>query len=218
MLFHHFLFDFDGTLANSSSLHERAFRQTLTRLAPHALARFDYAALKGLTTRATFSRTGVADDALLERCVARKQELYRSAVRRGRLKALPGSRGVLSAVAQQGRRNYLVSSGSAASIKLALEALGLAGFFSGIITGDDTPEGKPAPAPYQECLERFGLHRSEAIAIEDAPSGVASARAAGLRVIGVHNSDLAKLVDFYFENLIALNSAIREFGRQRRAA
>ena len=93
-----------------------------------------------------------------------QQELYRSAVRRGRLKALPGSRAVLGAVAQQGRRNYLVSSGSAPSIRLALEALGLAGFFSGIITSDDTPEGKPAPLPYQACLERFGLRRSEAIA------------------------------------------------------
>jgi beta-phosphoglucomutase len=218
MLFHYFLFDFDGTLANSSSLHERAFRQTLVTLAPRALARFDYAALKGLTSRATFIRTGVADDALLERCVVHKQELYRSAVRRGRLKALPGARAVLSAVAQQGRRNYLVSAGSAVSIKLALEALGLAGFFSGIITGDDTPEGKPAPAPYQECLERFGLRRSEAIAIEDAPSGVASARGAGLRVIGVNNDPIVKLVDFYFGDLIALNAAIREFGRQRRAA
>ncbi len=45
MLFHHFLFDFDGTLANSSPLHERAFRQTLTEAAPRALRRFDYAAL-----------------------------------------------------------------------------------------------------------------------------------------------------------------------------
>jgi HAD superfamily hydrolase (TIGR01509 family) len=218
MLFHHFLFDFDGTLADSSSLHERAFRQTLATVAPCALARFDYAALKGLTTRATFVRLGLADDVLFERCVVRKQELYRAAVRRGRLKVLPGARAVLSAAAQQGRRNYLVSSGSAASIKLALEALGLAGFFSGVITCDDTPEGKPAPDPYQACLERFGLRRSEAIAIEDAPSGVASARAAGLRVIGVNNSSIAKLVDFYFDDLVGLNVAIRECGRQRRAA
>jgi HAD superfamily hydrolase (TIGR01509 family) len=115
-------------------------------------------------------------------------------------------------------RNYLVTSGRAASIKLALEALGLAGFFIGISTGDDTPEGKLALAQYQACLERFGLRRSEAIAIEDAPSGVASTRAAGLRVIGVHNSHLAKLVDFNFGDLVALNEAIREFGKQRRAA
>jgi beta-phosphoglucomutase len=218
MLFHHFLFDFDGTLANSSPLHERAFRSTLAEAAPRALRRFDYAALKGLTTRASFILLGITYDALLERCVALKQELYRTAVIRGRLKAFPQARAVLSAVIDQGRRNYLVTSGSAESVKLALKALGLEGFFSGIITGGDTAEGKPAPHPYLACLEHFGLQRSDAIAIEDAPSGVSSARAAGLRVMGVHNAAIAKLVDFYYDDLGALNSALRECGRQRRAA
>ena len=119
MLFHHFLFDFDGTLVNSSPLHERAFRQTLTEAAPRALRRFDYATLKGLTTRASFIRLGVTDDALLERCVALKQELYRTAVIRGRLKAFPQARAVLSAAIDHGRRNYLVTSGSADSVKLS---------------------------------------------------------------------------------------------------
>jgi len=218
MLFHYFLFDFDGTLANSAPLHERAFRKTLAEAAPRALRGFAYAPLKGLTTRASFIRLGITDEALRDRCVALKQELYRTAVARGRLKAFPQARAVLSAVVDQGRRNYLVTSGSAASIKLSLEALGLAEFFSGVITGDDAPEGKPAPHPYDTCLERFGLRRSDAIAIEDAPSGVASARAAGLRVIGVHNPAVAKLVDFYFDDLVALNGALRECGRQRRAA
>jgi beta-phosphoglucomutase len=218
MLFQNFLFDFDGTLANSSPLHERAFRSTLAEAAPRALRRFDYAALKGLSTRASFMRLGVADEALLERCVALKQELYRTAVIRGRLKAFPQARAVLSAVIDHGRRNFLVTSGSAESIRLALAALGLAGLFTGIITGEDTAEGKPAPQPYLACLERFGLQRSDAIAIEDAPSGVTSARTAGLRVMGVHNPAVAKLVDFYYDDLSGLNSALRECGRQRRAA
>ena len=49
MLFQNFLFDFDGTLANSSPLHERAFRQTLAEAAPRALRRFDYAVLTAIT-------------------------------------------------------------------------------------------------------------------------------------------------------------------------
>jgi HAD superfamily hydrolase (TIGR01509 family) len=218
MLFHHFLFDFDGTLVDSSPLHERAFRRTLAKEAPRALRRFDYAALKGLTTRAAFIRLGIADDALLARCVALKQALYRTAVSQGRLKAYPQARAVLSAVIDHGRCNYLVTSGSAETVKLALETLGLAGFFAGIITDEDAAEGKPAPSPYLACLRRFGLQRSDAIAIEDAPSGVASARAAGLRVMGVHNAAIAQLVDFYFEDLAGLYGALRECGRQRRAA
>jgi HAD superfamily hydrolase (TIGR01509 family) len=218
MLFRHFLFDFDGTLANSAPLHARAFRKALAEAAPRALRGFDYAVLKGFTTRAALIRLGIADPLLLERCVALKQELFRMAVSRGRLKAFAQARAVLSALVQRGRRNYLVSSGSAASVKLALDALGLAGFFSGVITADDSAQGKPAPRPYALCLERFGLRRSDAIAVEDAPHGVASARAAGLRVIGVHDPAVAKLVDFYFDDLAALNGALRECGRLRRAA
>jgi len=217
MLFHHFLFDFDGTLVNSSRLHEKAYRQTLAEHAPYALHCFDYGALRGLTTLDSFLRMGITDS-VLARCVASKQERYRKAVSSGRLKPFPHTRTLLQTLIDQGRHNYLVTSASTSSVELALEALDLASFFSGIITASDSSVGKPAPDPYLACLKRFGVPRSEAIVIEDASIGVTSARAAGLRVIGVHNEAIADLVDFYFHDLAEMSSAVRDCGRQRRAA
>lgn len=49
-----------------------------------------------------------------------------------------------------------------------------------------------------------------AIAVEDARSGVVAAKGAGLRVIGVHNPGILDVADFYFPNLVALDSALRE--------
>ena len=46
---------------------------------------------------------------------------------------------------------------------------------------------KPAPDLYTRALEVVGLDASEAIAIEDSPNGIGSAKAAGLRVVAVPN-------------------------------
>lgn len=203
-----FLFDFDGTLADSSPLHAHAFRAALARHAPAILRDFDYEPLKGFSTRAAFLSLG-AEGPLLDKCVAEKRRLYREALSAGALTQLPGAARALAAVRERGGRNYLVTSGSSESVNLALDSLCLRDYFAGVITADDSPAGKPAPDPYLECLRRFGLDGRQTIAIEDASAGVVSARSAGLRVIGVHNPQIAATADFFFATLIQLAAAIR---------
>ncbi len=203
-----FLFDLDGTLADSSSLHARAFRTVVARYAPAILRDFDYEPLKGLSTRRAFLSLGIGEGPLLDKCVAEKQRLYRDSLRGGALTQLPGAVHALAAVSKRNGRNYLVTSGSADSAELALESIRLRDYFAGVITADDTAAGKPAPDPYLECLRRFDLDRQGAVAVEDARAGVASAKSAGLRVIGVHNPQIATTVDFFFQTLMELAAAI----------
>lgn len=210
----HFLFDFDGTLADSAPLHAWAFRKALAVAAPRLVPVFDYEALKGLPTRAAFMRLGIEAGAELEWCVAEKQKLYREAVRAGRLKEFSGARAVLKAVMEDGGANYLVTSGSADSVNLVLDGLDFRIFFAGIITANDTSAGKPSPEPYIACLQRFGLQLREAVAVEDARSGVVAAKTAGLRVIGVHNPEIATLVDIYYPTLTALVAALQQSGQR----
>ena len=200
-----FLFDFDGTLVDSAPLHAWAFREVLATAVPAARADFDYETLKGLTTRGAFTALGIADECTLDWCVASKQRLYREAARAGRLTTYPGARQILEDVRADAAASYVVSSGSAESVRCGLEACGLGGFFAGVISAEDAPAGKPAPAPYLACLARFGLDRSTAIAIEDALAGVKSAHAAGLPVIGVHNPAIASVADLYFPDFAAMS-------------
>jgi len=204
------MFDFDGTLVDSSTLHAWAFRETLAAIAPGCLAAFDYEPLKGLSTRTAFAKLGIADSGELDRCTARKQELYRDAIKAGRLKEYAGAGALLHTVLERCGNNFLVTSGSLESVNLALDQLDLRDFFSGIITADDATLGKPSPEPYLVCLRRFRLPPAAALAVEDADSGVAAAKGAGLRVIGVHNSSIADIVDIYFPSLVALGTALRE--------
>lgn len=70
-------------------------------------------------------------------------------------------------------------------VEEALETAGLYGAFGAILGFEDVSEPKPAPEPYVLCCERLGAEPTHSVALEDSPTGVASARAAGMFVIGV---------------------------------
>jgi HAD superfamily hydrolase (TIGR01509 family) len=59
------------------------------------------------------------------------------------------------------------------------------GSFVASITGDEVRHGKPAPEPYLAAAAALGLDPTECVAIEDSPTGVASALAAGCATLGV---------------------------------
>jgi sugar-phosphatase len=65
-----------------------------------------------------------------------------------------------------------------------------------LVTSDDVVNGKPDPEPYLKGAERLGLRPAECLVVEDAPAGIASARAGGMKVIGMASTyDPAKLAD-----------------------
>ncbi len=61
------------------------------------------------------------------------------------------------------------------------------GTFSATVFGDEVSHGKPHPEPYLTAAELLAVDPSMCVAIEDSPTGVASAHAAGCNVIGVPN-------------------------------
>ncbi len=60
-----------------------------------------------------------------------------------------------------------------------------AGTFAAVVTGDAVTLGKPHPEPYLRAAELLGVDSAECVAVEDSPPGVASAEAAGCRVLAV---------------------------------
>ncbi len=60
-----------------------------------------------------------------------------------------------------------------------------AGAFRAVVTGDEVSRGKPDPEPYLTAAERLGVEPAACVAIEDSPTGIASARAAGVPTLGV---------------------------------
>jgi beta-phosphoglucomutase-like phosphatase (HAD superfamily) len=78
----------------------------------------------------------------------------------------------------------------------SLEIVGFGDIFDVLISGHDVAAPKPAPDPYLEACKQLGVEAGPAvIALEDSPTGVAAARAAGLTVIGVPSIDGVELVE-----------------------
>ena len=79
----------------------------------------------------------------------------------------------------------LASNSSRQLVSTALSTAGLTDAFDAIVTADDVDAGKPAPDISLLACERLGVRPEDSLALEDSPSGIAAAKAAGLACIAV---------------------------------
>jgi HAD superfamily hydrolase (TIGR01509 family) len=106
----------------------------------------------------------------------------------------PGARRLLREVRAAGVPTALVTSTSRSLVEVALGTLGRDSF-DVVVCGDEVLRAKPDPAPYLTAAELLGVPADRCVAIEDSPTGIASARAAGAVVVAVPNDvDLSELV------------------------
>lgn len=96
----------------------------------------------------------------------------------------PGAHDALRTVRAHGLRSALVTNTERRLTERALETLGRH-HFDHSVCGDEVPAGKPHPDPYLRGAELLGLDPSQCLAIEDSPTGAASAQAAGCVVLVV---------------------------------
>jgi HAD superfamily hydrolase (TIGR01509 family) len=84
----------------------------------------------------------------------------------------------------------IVSGAARAEIEPVVEAAGLAPLLRAIVSSDDIVDGKPHPEGYLRALERLdqGLRAEDVVVFEDTEAGIASAKAAGMRVIAVRGT------------------------------
>ena len=85
-----------------------------------------------------------------------------------------------------------------------------------LVTSDDVTNGKPHPEPYLKGAERLGLRPEECLVIEDAPAGIQSGRAGGMKVIGLASTYAAtklSAADAVAQKLAAIHVSLNGTGR-----
>jgi HAD superfamily hydrolase (TIGR01509 family) len=96
----------------------------------------------------------------------------------------PGARELLAELAAAGVPCGLVTM-SYAAIADRIVAHAPPGAFGAVVTGDTVRQGKPHPEPYLTAAAKLGVAPDRCVAIEDSPTGLASATAAGARPLAI---------------------------------
>jgi HAD superfamily hydrolase (TIGR01509 family) len=112
------------------------------------------------------------------------------------VEAMVGARELLHRLNQRGTPIGLVSNSPLAFVRRSLEIVGFADDFDVVLSAHEVAAPKPAPDPYLEACRRLGVEAGPTVvALEDSPTGVAAARAAGLTVIGVPSLEGVELAE-----------------------
>lgn len=102
------------------------------------------------------------------------------------VEAMVGARELLHTLKQRGTPIGLVSNSPLVFVRRSLEIAGFEDRFDVVLSAHEVAAPKPAPDPYLEACRRLSVEPGPGVvALEDSPTGVAAARAAGLTVIGV---------------------------------
>jgi HAD superfamily hydrolase (TIGR01509 family) len=99
--------------------------------------------------------------------------------------AQPGAVELVAELSERGVPIGVASNSPRAIVDRAIAYSALNVEFGVVLGGDDVPNPKPAPDVYLAAARALGAEPRDAVALEDSPPGVASARGAGMHVIGV---------------------------------
>jgi HAD superfamily hydrolase (TIGR01509 family) len=180
------VFDFDGLILDTETSVYEAWRtiyeehdqvlpkdRWLTRIGTDGSAFDPLAELR--------ERVGGTLDA--EQIRTRRMAFHRAHI--AGLDQMPGVRGCLEYAQAESIGTAIASSSPFDWVNGHIERLGLAHFFDQVVTVEDVDAAKPAPDLYLRATELLDVNPGDAIALEDSPNGVQSAKAAGLYCVAV---------------------------------
>jgi len=179
------LFDLDGTLTDTDTLHLQAFRQLLREHDGRELsqAQFD-AQVSGRANGELFAELFVGASA--EQCQAladRKEALFRAMA--PYLEPMPGLLRLLEHAQARSLGLCVVTNAPRLNAEHMLAAMGLGQRFEHVLVAEELARAKPDPLPYLTGLQRLGAEAAQALAFEDSLPGVAAASGAGIFTVGV---------------------------------
>jgi HAD superfamily hydrolase (TIGR01509 family) len=112
------------------------------------------------------------------------------------VEAMLGAAELLHRLKRRGTPIGLVSNSPLRFVQRSLEIVGFVEHFDVVLSAHEVAAPKPAPDPYLEACRRLGVEPGpRVVALEDSPTGVAAARAAGLTVIGIPSLEGIELAE-----------------------
>ncbi len=207
------IFDMDGVLVDSYRAHLASWN---VMLAEHgrAVSEAEFAATFGRTSREIIAalwpreRPSESQIAALD---ARKEEAFREILAQ-EFPVMPGAADLLHALESDGFALAIGSSGPPENVQLVLDRLGLERLFGAVVTGMDVTRGKPDPQVFLLAAQRLGIPPARCAVVEDAPLGIAAAKAAGMAGVGLASTgrtrEMLAAADLVVDSLGKLSAGV----------
>ncbi len=180
------LFDFDGVVAETIRFHAEAwalaFKDHGMILDTSLIFINEGAPAQELIHTLLLSCHRAGDDPIGAALIARKDHYLSQMDLQNRI--YPQFPSVLAMAKSHGLKTAIVTGSSRNNLGCMLPPE-LAREFDAIVTGDDTPRGKPNPDPYLAAATVLNISPSECCVIENGPFGIQSAKAAGMRCVAL---------------------------------
>jgi HAD superfamily hydrolase (TIGR01509 family) len=178
------LFDLDGTLAETDSLHLPTWVDILR---PYGIEVDEGFYRERISGR---SNSKIVEDLLPDLSAEEGQKLTHAKEasfreRAHELEPLPGLLNFMHEGKSRALSLALVTNAPEENVEAILLVLELRGFFDEVVLSDEVGPVKPDPAPYTAALGRLGVSPEDALAFEDSTSGIASSVAAGIPTVGI---------------------------------
>jgi HAD superfamily hydrolase (TIGR01509 family) len=188
-LYRALLFDLDGTLAETDSLHLPTWVDVLEPYGVQVDEEFYRQSISGRNT------SEIVRDLLPElsdeenRSVGDAKEAH-FRKRATELEPLPGLVDFVGWGRERGMSIVLVTNAPEENVQAILLALKLRDCFDAVVLADEVEAVKPDPAPYTAALRKVGVAAEEALTFEDSVSGISSSVAAGIPTVGITSSQV----------------------------
>ena len=189
------LFDLDGTLADTDSIHFAVWQDILVRFELDIDRAFYQQRISG-RTNSKIIKDIIPQLSLEEawKLATEKEETFRRVA--NSLRPTPGLDRLIRILENTSIKKAVVTNAPEDNATYLLKILRLEDTFPTVIMAKDAPPGKPDPAPYELALSRLRVASQNAIAFEDSAAGICSAVGAGIYTIGVASSHSAEyLID-----------------------
>ncbi|MEJ2634445.1 MAG: HAD family phosphatase [Calditrichia bacterium] len=178
------LFDFDGVLVKSMEDHFEGWRRTFLEYGIEMLPEELYMMEgQGIRVVASQLRRKYNIPPEEESVIIRKKQEYYDQIKK--IKFYPNLLDVLNWAKEKELKMAVVTGGNRDRVVSTLEGYGLLNYFSSIITSDDVEETKPSPQPYLAAANQLNYLPGDCIVLENAPLGIRSGRAAGMKVVAI---------------------------------
>lgn len=184
-----FLFDMDGTIADTMPFHLQAWMDLLgqrgVRMAPQEFLRVT----SGKTNRQILREILAVpmSDADLAVFEARKESLFRTLCR-PHLKPIAGLMGFLAESRRLGISMALATAAGKANREFVLDGLGIAPHFQVVIGPEDVRNGKPHPEVFLKAADTLRVDPAHCVVLEDSVSGIEAAGRAGMKAVALATS------------------------------